>query len=282
MVGLPTLRLPSTLRHGLLPYGSQVVPRGDERVNMSETTPRHGMPRPIALFDFDGTLLPWDTQKLFCHHVLKHHPGRRWYFPLFLAMTPFTPVLGAEGMKRVFLSFLWKMKRTEVEALAKGFAQQWVPSRIWPDMLERLEQHRRRGDLTILVSASPEPYIKEIGRILGFELSFGTVIDFPEKGLPLFPDLANNKGWNKVERLRRELDATLFDGNQLHHAHGYTDSTADLPMLTLCQGATVVNPSPKLRAIAEEHGWEIVHQPRPWKSKLHRWWQRLKYLTGAQ
>lgn len=239
------------------------------------------MSRRIALFDFDGTLLPWDTQKLFCHYVLQRHPQRRSYFPLFLAMTPFTPILGAEGMKRVFLSFLWKMKREEVEELARGFAAQWVPSRIWPEMLEKLEQHRRSGDLTILVSASPEPYIQEIGRILGFDLSFGTVIDFPEQGLPLFPDLVNNKGWNKVTRLRRELDAAAFHGDQLRHAHGYTDSTADLPMLTLCQQATVVNPSHQLRAIAEQHGWDIVHLPRPWKSKLHRLWQRLRYLTGS-
>ncbi len=239
------------------------------------------MSRKIALFDFDGTLLPWDTQKLFCHHVLQRHPARRWYFPLFLLMTPFTPILGAEGMKRVFLSFLWKMKRAEVEELARSFAAQWVPSRIWPEMLERLDRHRLDGDLTVLVSASPEPYIKEIGRILGFDLSFGTVMDFPEQGLPLFPDLINNKGWNKVTRLRRELDATAFHGDQLQHAHGYTDSTADLPMLTLCQQATVVNPAPRLLTLAEEKGWEVLRLPRPWKSKLHRLCQRLRYLTGG-
>lgn len=237
-------------------------------------------PRKIVLFDFDGTLLPWDTQKLFCHYVLQRHPQRRWYFPLFLLMTPFTPILGAEGMKRVFLSFLWKMKREEVEELARGFSALWVPSRIWPEMIERLERHRRDGDLTILVSASPEPYIQEIGRILGFDLSLGTVMDFPEQGLPLFPDLVNNKGWNKVTRLRSELDPATFRGDQLQLAHGYTDSTADLPMLSLCQQATVVNPSAQLRAIAAQNGWEIMQLPRPWKSRLQRLWQRLRYLTG--
>ena len=148
-------------------------------------------------------------------------------------------------------------------------------------MVERLERHRHDGDLTVLVSASPEPYIKEIGRILGFDLSLGTVIDFPAQGLPLFPDLINNKGWNKVTRLRCELDATAFHGDQLQHAHGYTDSTADLPMLTLCQQATVVNPAPRLLALAEEKGWEVLRLPRPWKSPLHRLCQRLRYLTGG-
>lgn len=236
--------------------------------------------RPVALFDFDGTILPWDTQKLFCHYVLQRHPQRRWFLLAYVALLPFASILGSEGLKRVFLSFLWRMKRDEVAELARGFAEQWLPAHAWPEMLAQLEAHRQRGDLTILVSASPEPYVKEFGRILGFDLSLGTQIDFPETGLLLFPDLINNKGWQKVLRLRQVLDPSYFHGEQLHCAHGYTDSTADLPMLTLCQSATVVNPSPRLRQIAEEHGWQIMTLPRPWKSRLHRYWLRLKYVTG--
>jgi HAD superfamily hydrolase (TIGR01490 family) len=237
--------------------------------------------RPLALFDFDGTLLPWDTQKLFCHYVLQRHPSRRWYLPLFAAFLPFAPLLGAEGMKRVFLSFLWGMKQQEVEELARGFASQWVPSTIWPEMLAILQDHKQQGDLTVLISASPEPYIAEIGRILGFDLACGTKMEFPAGGLPLFPDLRNNKGWAKVERLREILHPSYFSGDCLHQAHGYTDSTADLPMLTLCQHATVVNPSSRLRQLAEQKGWRILSLPRPWKNKLHRYWQRLKYVSGC-
>jgi HAD superfamily hydrolase (TIGR01490 family) len=235
----------------------------------------------IALFDFDGTLLPWDTQKLFCHHVLRRHPQRRWYLPLFLMMLPCTPVLGAEGMKRVFLSFLWKLPQQDVDELARDFARKWVPAQIWPEMREILEEHRRAGDLTILISASPEPYVKEVGRLLGFDLAFGTVVDFPDGGLPLFPDLINNKGWEKVRRLRRELPADVFVGDQLQSAHGYTDSCADLPMLTLCQQATVVNPSKRLREIAESSGWAIMSLPRPWRNRWQRAWHRLFYLVGS-
>ncbi|MEN9991704.1 MAG: hypothetical protein RLZZ224_1406 [Verrucomicrobiota bacterium] len=235
----------------------------------------------IVLFDFDGTLLPWDTQKLFCHYVLQRHPQRRWYLPLFLVMTPFTPVLGAEGMKRVFLSFLWKLKREEMEQLAQGFARQWVPQQIWPEMRDIIEEHRRAGDQIILISASPEPYVKEVGQLLGFDFSFGTKLEVPEDGLPLFPDLINNKGWEKVHRLRRELPAEKFVGEQLRCAHGYTDSCADLPMLTLCQHATVINPGKRLRALAEDRSWAIKTLPRPWRNRWQRYWHRLFYLIGS-
>lgn len=236
--------------------------------------------RPVALFDLDGTLLPWDTQKLFCHYVLQRHPQRRLYLLAFVPMLPFAAILGSEGLKRVFLSFLWGIKEAEVADLARGFAEQWLPARAWTEMLEKINAHRLRGDLTILISASPEPYVKEIGRILGFDLSFGTQMEFPAQGLPLFPDLVNNKGQTKVDRLHEILDSSYFQGAQLKQAHGYTDSTADLPMLTLCQTATVVNPSPRLREIAEKNGWQILILPRPWKNNLQRYWYRLKSVTG--
>jgi HAD superfamily hydrolase (TIGR01490 family) len=237
--------------------------------------------RAVVLFDFDGTLIPWDTQKLFCHYVLKRHPLRRCFLLAYLPLLPFGGILGAEGLKRVFLSFLWRMKEAEVRELARDFAEESLAPQIWLEMRALLEKHQACGDLTILISASPEPYVEEIGRILGFDLALGTRIDFPPDGLPLFPDLINNKGRRKVERLREVLDESYFSGGQLRHAHGYTDSRADLPMLTLCQQATVVNPSPRLQELAVEKGWLITRQPRPWKGKLHRCWLRLKYVTGC-
>lgn len=235
----------------------------------------------IALFDLDGTLLPWDTQKLFCHYVLQRHPLRRLFLLVYLPLLPFAPILGSEGLKRVFLSFLWGLSQQEVEALAKGFAEQWLPAAAWAEMREKIDQHRKQGDLTVLVSASPEPYVKVIGQRLGFDQAYGTVIEFPTTGLPLFPDLVNNKGKNKVIRLRQLLDSSYFDNQgKLKQSHGYTDSRADLPMMALCQNGTVINPSEKLQLIAEQQGWEICHFPRPWKNKCHRALLRAKYVLG--
>lgn len=235
----------------------------------------------IALFDLDGTILPWDTQKLFCHYVLRRHPLRRLFLLVYLPLLPFAPILGSEGLKRVFLCFLWGFSEAEVRELAKGFAEQWIPSQVWPEMREKIQHHRQQGDLTILVSASPEPYVEVIGALLGFDRSVGTVIDFPPTGLPLFPDLVNNKGHNKVKRLRKMLDATYFDdAGKLKNSHGYTDSRADLPMLALCDHGTVINPSEKLLDIATQQGWNICHFPRPWKNPWQRCFIRAKYVLG--
>jgi HAD superfamily hydrolase (TIGR01490 family) len=229
----------------------------------------------VALFDLDGTLIAWDCQLLFRHFVLRREPWRGVFLPLFLAFLPLAGLLGAAGMKRVFLSYLWRMDPEVLAAYAREFAAELRPG-IYPELWERVERHREAGDFLILASASPEWYVEEIGKRLGFDLALGTPVEMG----PLFPDLENHKGAAKVERLRRLLPAGYFDGGKLGNSHGYTDSAADLPMLELCDAATVVNPGPVLTKLAEEAGWEILRPERPWKTRAGLALRVLALLCG--
>jgi HAD superfamily hydrolase (TIGR01490 family) len=233
-------------------------------------------PERIALFDLDGTLLAWDCQLLFRHFVLRREPWRGIFLPVFLAFLPLAGFLGAGRMKRVFLSFLWRMSPENLAACSRDFARHVMPA-IYPELRGEIERHRAAGDFLILASASPEFYVREIGHALGFDLTLGTVV---ETG-PFFPPLENHKGSAKVARLHKELPASYFDGGKLRHGHGYTDSRADLPMLELCDSATVVNPSPALAALARESGWRIVRPARPWKSRPDFALRVLALLTGT-
>lgn len=219
-------------------------------------------PPGIALFDLDGTLLAWDCQLLFRNFVVSREPWRALFLPVFLAFLPLTGLLGAGGMKRVFLCYLWKMDEATLAGYSREFAASVMPS-IYPEVRAKLERHRAAGHLLILASASPAFYVREIGRELGFDISLGTPV---ETG-PFFPDLENHKGAAKVAQLDQLLPPSYFSGGKLVRCHGYTDSTADLPMLALCDDATVVNPSATLKALADENGWEIVRPQRPWKTK---------------
>lgn len=232
-------------------------------------------PSGIALFDLDGTLIPWDCQLLFRHHVVQREPWRRCFLPIFLGLAPLYPILKTEGLKRVFLSYLWGMSPERVAHHAKDFAASVMPT-IYPQLKEEIKRHKEAGHLLVLTSASPEFYVSEIGRLLGFDLIYGTVVA-PGK---LFPDLVNHKGHAKVTRLRENLPSSYFVNDQLINCHGYTDSTADLPMLELCQRATLVNPKPALLDIGKAKGWEVVRPQRPWKSKMDYLIRSIKLLMG--
>ncbi len=232
-------------------------------------------PKGIALFDMDGTLLAWDCQLLFRHHVLREEPLRCLSIPLFLKFLPFAGLLGTENLKRIFHSFLWKMAPDRLAELSESFAKQLLPS-IYPELKSALDQHRAAGHLTILSSASPECYVAEVGKLLGFDLSLGTVFENDA----LFPDLVNHKGANKVTRLQKLLPASYFHDGKLIHSHGYTDSTADLPMLEICDTSTVVNPKPELTELAEQNGWTILRPALPWKSTFEKSWRVSLLLLG--
>ena len=232
-------------------------------------------PPGIAFFDLDGTLIAWDCQLLFRHFVLRREPSRGIFLPVFLAFLPLAGLLGDGGMKRVFLSYLWKMNPEVLAEYSREFAASLMPA-IYPELREKLERHRAAGDFLILASASPEFYVSEIGGELGFDLTLGTPVETGR----FFPDLENHKGGAKVERLRQVLPASYFENGRLRHCHGYTDSTADLPMLELCDAVTVVNPSARLTEIAGKSGWEIVRPARPWKSKIGFAIRAIKLLVG--
>lgn len=233
--------------------------------------------RGLALFDFDGTLIPWDTQVIFANHVLRREGARRLYLPLFAMFAPFYRILGDEGMKRVFLSYLWRAERRQIETWAREFVDEWVPAKCYPEVVAMLERHREAGHLTVLASASPEFYVKEVGRVLGFDLALGTEVECGER-MSLFPDLTNHKGGEKVRRLSKLIGPPGGEGWE--GSHGYTDSTADLPMMRACREGTVVNPSERLTGLAEHHGWEVVRPAVPWKGPRDKALRILRFVAG--
>jgi len=79
------------------------------------TSERPDSNRGYALFDLDQTLIPWDTQLLFCDFVVKRMPLRRLYLLIFLPMLPFAKIIGTENMKRVFLPLI--LQRVLAKAL---------------------------------------------------------------------------------------------------------------------------------------------------------------------
>jgi phosphatidylglycerophosphatase C len=238
--------------------------------------PSASPPPGIALFDLDGTLLPWDCQIVFRHHVVCREPWRGVFLSVFLLFLPLYRLLGDGGMKRVFLCYLWKMPPAELDAHCTRFAEE-AAAHAYPELLAALDAHRAAGHLTILTSASPECYVSKIGANLGFDITLGTQV---EHGA-FFPDLENHKGAAKVTRLRKLLPATWFDQNdRLANSHGYTDSRADLPLLEVCQTATLVNPDPELTRLGEKNGWKITRPERPWKSTAHRMARIAAMLLG--
>jgi len=224
----------------------------------------------FALFDLDQTLLPYDTQALFCNFVLRRHGWRRGYLGVFAAAAPLRVmrIIGTAGHKRAFLSYLWRMPRANLTELAHEFAEKIVPPLLYPDIVAEVERHRAAGRTLILTTASPEFYATAIARVLKFDHCFGTRILFQRDRLPLIPrmDGENNKHEEKLKRMRHLIPAEL--SLPLPGSWAYSDSKADLPMLRYVEHPVVVHPDPVLAGIAVEEQWPVLRPARPHTSRM--------------
>lgn len=234
--------------------------------------------RYLALFDFDGTLLPCDSQVLFFDFVARRKPGRRLLLILFLTALPLGLFgkWGERQLKRLFLVYLWGMRKEEVESLADEFVALVIMPLLFPEVVAMLREHQGNGDYCVLVTASPSVYANAIGRALEFDLTLATDVEYGDC-MPFFPRLAppNNKGGEKVARLCR-LGLLPEEGARAY-SRSYSDSMADLPMLLKTESQILVNPKPELkRALYDKTDVTVLTPPKLWSSA----WGKARFLLG--
>lgn len=209
-----------------------------------------------ALFDMDGTLFAGDSQLRFARWILRRHGWRRFYLLWLIPMGLLRGlhIINTERMKRAFLTYAWGMRRDALLAECEQFVQKEILQILYPPVLEKLRAHQAAGDATVLCSASPDWWTQLVGNALGFTHTIGTPTALEERVslMPRIPAPGNNKGANKLIRLAA-IGITSADV-------GYTDSAADLPMLSICRKAVLVNPGQSFAA--QVPGAEILRPAR--------------------
>lgn len=227
------------------------------------------MSRPFAFFDLDHTLLPHDTQALFCNFVLQREGWRRVWLLWFLPCVPLAAVrlLSLRTMKRLFLGYLVGMRRDRLEAHVTSFLDSDFAAALYPEVVAEVERHRSEGRTLVLNSASPDFYLHGVAAKLGFDHVFGTRLVIPDR-MPLLPRIEgpNNKHGEKITAMR---GAGLIPSEPgvLAGAWSYSDSSADLPLLELAEHAVMIHPGPRLAAIGATRGWRSMTPPRPYAGK---------------
>ncbi len=236
----------------------------------------------LALFDMDGTLLPWDTQYLFSCYVVRRHAWRRLIIIFLLDCLPLylLRILSENGMKRIYLSYLWRMPAEQVKKYGEDFAAE-LETWIYPELRQRLQAHLDAGTECVMVSASPTFYAAPLGRRLGFHTVLGTDVILEEK-MPLTPRLVygNNKGVVKVERLRAM--GLLPEQGVREDAIAYSDSMADYPMLAAAGARVSVNPGKSFEKAYRLNNTEQLFPARPWGGRLKKCLLVVSYVLGLK
>ncbi|MFL5245699.1 MAG: HAD family hydrolase [Gemmataceae bacterium] len=183
----------------------------------------------LAIFDLDGTLVHGDT---FVPFLMSYTVKKRRFWPI-VAM-PFwitlylVRLISARTVKERLLTLFFKGEpRDAIADHARQFTTSWVAPRFRAEVAAKLREHQQAGHRVILLSASPDIYVPDIGVSLGITEVVCTRVGWLGQrctGKILGP---NCKGEEKINLLSQYLGLEGAPG--LSYAYG--DSKSDLPLL---------------------------------------------------
>lgn len=213
-----------------------------------------------AFFDVDGTVV---HANIIRYYVFLRTAGmgplrKTLWIASFLPRIPYYFVLDKIS-RRLFNSAFYHnythMDPTELEMKAEIHFREFMQPRIYAGAVARMLEHRKNGDLIVLITGSLEPIVwplaqrLQITEVVAARLrrQNGIFTGELERG-----PITNER---KAESLR---EVAAKHGLAPAHCYAYGDSMDDLPMLHSVGHAVVVNPGRRLRKIAEAKGWEIL------------------------
>jgi phosphatidylglycerophosphatase C len=203
----------------------------------------------VALFDLDGTITWRDTLLPFLWGYVKKHPRqatRCWRIPG--ALLDYV----RRGDRGELKSHLIRMvlggeTRARIDAWADEFVERMRPAgRLRRVALGVLQAHLDQGDHAVLLSASPDLYVPRIGRMLGFEYTLCTEIEWNGDRLDGKLKTPNRRGEEKLRCLQQVR--ARYAGLPII---AYGNSLSDVEHLRHADRALLVNASAGARRVAQ-------------------------------
>ena len=211
----------------------------------------------LALFDLDNTLLADDSDFLWgCFLVDKGLVDKTAYD---LANQRFYDEY-KQGTLDIFefLAFslkpLTRFTMEELASLHEEFMDKHIRSVMTEKGIAQIEQHRDKGDITVIITATNRFVTAPIAEAFGVDDLIATDPEIVDgrytgevAGTPCF-----QKG--KITRLQQWLENTHHD---LVGSTFYSDSHNDIPLLEIVDTPIAVDPDNELRSLAEKNSWQI-------------------------
>jgi HAD superfamily hydrolase (TIGR01490 family) len=211
----------------------------------------------IAFFDLDGTLLRADSGRICAIPSIREGlVGPRRAAELIATYALFQ--LGLRTRRQVQLvGFSCYRGRTldELRAIMTRFHDNHMRAQVSAPMRARVAEHRARGDLTAIITASAFFFAEPLARELGIDEVVGTQVGFADGRCTGLVDGEIVEGEVKLVAARRIAAAA---GVALADCSFYSDHIADLPLLEAVGHAVAVGPHSALERVARERGWAIV------------------------
>lgn len=196
------------------------------------------MRSPFAIFDVDHTIINNDSMFSMLFFAIKKKPLIILYTPIILVKIALAllKVIDIKIAKEAIYMPLKYLTERELEE----FYDNVLLKNINPEVMERLKFHKEQGCHILLISASPEVYLKYFKKNIYVDMVIGTRIKIVNGKYTNKICGENCKGHEKVNRIKHYLKENDLEID-FEKSFGYSDSLSDKPMLSLVKNRYKVN-----------------------------------------
>lgn len=209
-----------------------------------------------AFFDLDGTLVAGYTAMVFAEDRYR----RRQVGANEVARTVALGALGLAG-RATFADLIalgaasWRgLQLSEVEAVAQRLFEEKIAARIYPEVRELVEAHRRQGHTVVLASSATVFQVAPTATFLGIDevlCSRLEVVDGVLTGDVLPPMMWGTGKARAVQQYAADHDVDLGA------SWFYADGDEDEALMHLVGHPRPTNPGRRLATVAKRRGWPI-------------------------
>jgi len=158
-----------------------------------------------------------------------------------------------ERMREAMLTLTKGWDHERVKEIVRETLDDVITPVIYAEALELIDDHKRAGRKTVIISSSPIETVEAIGQHLGVDDVIATRAQLDDQGRYTGELLFYAYGPHKADAIREMAVREAID---LASSYAYSDSITDLPMLELVGHPVVVNPDRELARVAREREWE--------------------------
>ena len=217
-------------------------------------------PRRAAFFDVDRTLIPGSSlfllaRGLYSRDMFRVRDMVRFGWGQMMFRLRGEQKRGMDRSRESTLDFVAGREQRELMSWGREIAEEQILPRVYSDIVQVIEGHRERGDLTYLVTAAPIELAETLARHLGMAGAIATVSEIDENGYYTGRLVGNVMHGPEKAKAVAEMAAEL--SIDLAECAAYSDSMNDLPLLESVGNPHAVNPEGELRRIARARGWPI-------------------------
>ena len=218
------------------------------------------MPRRLALFDLDNTLLAGDSDHawgefLIAHKLVEedsHRQKNDGFYQDYLKGE-----LDIHAHVAFTLSPIFSCSSEQRIALHKIFMEHSIRPLLLGKAFDLVEEHRAADDYCLIITATNRFITEPIAELFAVDSLLATDVEILEDRLPgkILGTPCYQEG--KILKLRNWLERNE-SGLSLKDSIFYTDSINDLPLLETVTTPIVVDPDQQLEQISAEKGWQSL------------------------